>query len=183
MHFGGEGADALVKSLMLEDKTVYTLAHKREIEEHMHRLVESFLVAKPHYRMQCNGILLGVLSLFGRYASQKEEKSNAQNRSSQIINELISNFRTYGLWMSVKDCSKECNLSPAHFSRLFKQVTGQNPNTFLNNIRIDFSKNLLLYTDYPISRVSEMSGFKDQNYFARIFKKTTGMTPLQFRKK
>lgn len=184
VHFGGTGADNLVKSLNLENKTIFPLAHKREIEEHLHRLVETYSIANPHYQMLCNGILLSILALFGRYSSSVSKKAETleEKYSSEIINELISTFRIHGFWMSVEDCANYCNLSTPHFSRTFKRVTGQSPNKFFNNVRIDYSKKLLLYTNYPVFKISEMAGFNDQNYFARIFKKTTGVTPLQFRK-
>jgi two-component system response regulator YesN len=48
-------------------------------------------------------------------------------------------------------------------------------------IRIDRAKELLDFTDKSIAEVAEASGFSDQNYFARTFKKVTGMTPSQYR--
>ena len=48
-------------------------------------------------------------------------------------------------------------------------------------IRIDRAKELLDFTDESIADIAEASGFSDQNYFARTFKKVTGMTPTQYR--
>ena len=52
----------------------------------------------------------------------------------------------------------------------------------IGKIEIDDSKKLLLYTNYPVFKISEMAGFNDQNYFARIFKKIYGRSPLKVRK-
>ena len=52
---------------------------------------------------------------------------------------------------------------------------------FILKIRIDRAKELLDFTDKSIADIAESSGFQDQNYFARIFKKITGVSPTQYR--
>lgn len=52
---------------------------------------------------------------------------------------------------------------------------------FILKIRIDRAKELLDFTDKSIANIAESSGFQDQNYFARIFKKITGVSPTQYR--
>lgn len=52
---------------------------------------------------------------------------------------------------------------------------------FILKIRIDRAKELLDFTDKSIADIAESSGFQDQNYFARIFKKITGVSPSQYR--
>lgn len=49
-------------------------------------------------------------------------------------------------------------------------------------IRIDRAKELLDFTDKSIAEIAEASGFSNQNYFTRTFKKITGMTPSHYRK-
>ena len=44
------------------------------------------------------------------------------------------------------------------------------------------ARELLLFTDFNIEKISELCGYRDQNYFTRIFKKNVGLTPTDFRK-
>ena len=49
-------------------------------------------------------------------------------------------------------------------------------------LRIERAKELLDYTDMAVVDIAEASGFQDQNYFARTFRKSTGMSPTQYRR-
>lgn len=73
------------------------------------------------------------------------------------------------------------HLNPAYFSTLFKQSTGSSFKEYLNMVRIEESKRLLSNTDYSIIDISLATGFEDQSYFSKVFKKYTGLTPKQYR--
>ena len=73
------------------------------------------------------------------------------------------------------------HLNPAYFSTLFKQATGSTFKEYLNMVRIEESKRLLANTDYSIIDIALATGFEDQSYFYKVFKKYTGLTPKQYR--
>ena len=73
------------------------------------------------------------------------------------------------------------HLNPTYFSTLFKQSTGSSFKEYLNMVRIEESKRLLANTDYSIIDISLATGFEDQSYFSKVFKKFTGLTPKQYR--
>jgi len=72
-------------------------------------------------------------------------------------------------------------LSPAYFSRIFKEETGDNFNMYVNNTRIDAAKRLLLNEKIPLVDISTLVGIEGQSYFSKVFKKVTGVTPGKFR--
>jgi len=73
------------------------------------------------------------------------------------------------------------NMSPQHFCRLFKNLTGRRPMEYVNFLRIN--KSLLLLADkrLNISEIAAAVGFSDSNYFSRIFKKHQQSSPTQIR--
>ena len=73
------------------------------------------------------------------------------------------------------------HLNPAYFSTLFKQSTGSSFKEYLNMVRIEESKRLLANTDHSIIDIALATGFEDQSYFSKVFKKYTGLTPKQYR--
>lgn len=77
--------------------------------------------------------------------------------------------------------AEHVHLNPAYFSTLFKQSTGSSFKEYLNMVRIEESKRLLTNTDYSIIDISLATGFEDQSYFSKVFKKYTGLTPKQYR--
>ena len=67
--------------------------------------------------------------------------------------------------------------------RLAKQLSGgETLSHLIARRRIDAAKQLLLQNDLPISAVAEAVGISDYNYFSRVFRSVTGMTPRDFRK-
>ncbi|MBD2863127.1 AraC family transcriptional regulator [Paenibacillus oceani] len=79
--------------------------------------------------------------------------------------------------------SQTVNLSPYHFSSLFKKVFGLPPIRYLTRIRIEQAKRMLLDSDIPVTDVAEKSGFCNINYFDKVFKEQTGFTPMEYRKR
>ena len=74
------------------------------------------------------------------------------------------------------------NLSPTYFHTLFKTATGISPHDYLIRRRIEAAKELLRDSSVPLSRIAENCGFTNQQHFAKIFKKQTGLTPGRYRK-
>jgi AraC family transcriptional regulator len=83
--------------------------------------------------------------------------------------------------LSVETMAALIQLSPYHFSRLFKQSTGLSPYQYILRCRIDRAKQLLQQRQLPIVEIAAQVGFFSQSHFYRHFKRMVGMTPRQFR--
>ncbi|GIP16681.1 hypothetical protein J40TS1_23230 [Paenibacillus montaniterrae] len=77
--------------------------------------------------------------------------------------------------------AKLANVTPAHFSRVFKQWTGMNVSQYLIMKRIIAAKQLLAATDEKLSLIAEKCGFESIPHFHRSFKKMTALTPTEYR--
>ena len=81
------------------------------------------------------------------------------------------------------DLAKAVFLSPAYLSTLFKKETGFVLSDYIMNRKIDTASNMLRYSEYSASQISEILAFSSQSYFIRCFKARTGMTPFEYQKK
>lgn len=72
-------------------------------------------------------------------------------------------------------------VSPSTLRRLFKAHTGKTPGNFIKDIRIMAAARQLLATSKSISSIAYELGFKEQNYFSRVFKQVFGVSPSQYR--
>ena len=104
-----------------------------------------------------------------------EQSESTVSRARKYIEE---NFRSD---ISLDDVSKEVNVSPYYFSKLFKEEVGENFIDYLTGLRIECAKELLRRPILTIREAGMQSGYADPNYFSRIFKKQTGMTPREYR--
>jgi AraC-like DNA-binding protein/ligand-binding sensor protein len=83
--------------------------------------------------------------------------------------------------ISLTDVAQVSNISPSYFSKVFKEEMGMNFNNYLNELRVNMSKRLLLDDSIPLVDVAFMTGFEDQSYFSKVFKKVTGSSPGKYR--
>lgn len=102
------------------------------------------------------------------------------------INSLILKARDYidknfHKEITLEDVSREVNISPHYFSRLFKEETGENFIEYLTLVRIQKAKEFLEEGRYSVKEICYIIGYGDPNYFSRIFKKVVGITPTDYR--
>lgn len=83
---------------------------------------------------------------------------------------------------SIGDLSKLCNMSEVHFRRVFAQIYQTSPIKYINRLKINKAKELLISSNISISEVSERCGFLNAYYFSKVFKENTGVTPGEYRR-
>jgi len=115
-------------------------------------------------------------TIAGTIRDKNEEQS--ETTISKACKYIQENFQKD---ISLDDVSKEVNVSPYYFSKLFKEEVGENFIDYLTGLRIECAKELLLRPVLSIREAGIQSGYADPNYFSRIFKKQTGMTPRDYR--
>jgi AraC-like DNA-binding protein len=72
-------------------------------------------------------------------------------------------------------------LSPFHFARLFKKLTGASPHAYLAALRVERAQTLLAETDLSIAEVSVRVGYSSSSHFTKAFRQARGLTPTAFR--
>lgn len=82
---------------------------------------------------------------------------------------------------SLSDVADHLGVSIYTASRVLKTLTGINFRKYLNDIRVEYAKDLLLTTDLPVVKVSEQAGFTSPSYFIKIFKEAENTTPSNYR--
>jgi two-component system response regulator YesN len=104
------------------------------------------------------------------------------NNSNQIIKKAVDYIENnYDREISTQFLAEYLNLSKHYVCYLFKKETGYNISLYVNKLRIEKAKHLVLDTNYKIKEIYDKLGFSDQQYFCKIFKRITGMTVLQYR--
>lgn len=85
--------------------------------------------------------------------------------------------------LSLETIAGTVNLSPSHFSYLFKKETGFSPIEYFNQLKIQKACQYLLFTDLRIKEISQELGIEDQYYFSRLFTKMMGLSPIIYKEK
>lgn len=83
--------------------------------------------------------------------------------------------------LPVEELAAAAYLSPFHFARLFKKVTGASPHAYLAALRMAQAERLLAETDLSITEVGGRVGYGSSSHFAKAFRQVTGLAPRAFR--
>lgn len=84
--------------------------------------------------------------------------------------------------LPLKELAAASYLSPFHFARLFKKLTGASPHNYLASIRATRAQLLLAETDLSVSQIGARVGYLSGSHFTKAFRTATGATPREFRK-
>lgn len=84
--------------------------------------------------------------------------------------------------LNLKELSEQALVSPEHFSRVFKKVTGLSLPAYIGLKKLYKAKGLLLQTDYSIAYISDTCGFKSVSYFHHRFRELMDCTPGEYRR-
>lgn len=91
--------------------------------------------------------------------------------------------RHYAEPLTLEEVAEHAGMSPYYFSKLFKEQFGVTFIDYVTNVRIERAKEALVRTDFSLKEICFSVGYNDPNYFSRVFKKQTGWSPSEYRKK
>ena len=126
-----------------------------------------------------NRWLVGVLTRF----TNSVFDFSAVKHADQIKRIMTFVQQNYMKKISLNDISNDTNLSVSYLSKIFKEETGQSLSAYINQVRVENAKMLLLDEKIPLIDVAYLSGFEDQSYFSKVFKKVARVTPGRYREK
>ncbi len=110
-----------------------------------------------------------------------DEKDNGNLDKLKLVLKYIEEH--YDETISIDDMAKLCCFSSSHFMRFFKQTMNQTFTVYLNEYRMSKAANLLVASGATILEIAQETGFDNLSYFNRLFKRTYGVTPGEYRKR
>ncbi|OAM92274.1 Helix-turn-helix domain-containing protein [Pelosinus fermentans] len=141
----------------------------------------SDIVYKPAYCIPYLITLLGTIAADSAYLKQKIKKFNDMPYSAYVKKSIDYLNARYHETITLSDIAAHLNISKYYLCSLFKKETGKNFSQYLNEIRIEKSKELLLKENVSVLDIALSVGFNNQNYYNVMFKKFMKYTPLEFR--
>lgn len=160
--------------IIFHDKT------KREVGD----LLESISESDPFDK------LIGIINVFRKLALSKDFELLNTNNPTLVLrkqdNDKIDRVYSYVKDhfqddIRLEDISRLVSMEIPSFCRYFKRVTGKTFTEFVNEFRVTYACKLIAETDLSIAAVCFESGFNNSSHFNRLFKNTTGKTPLEYR--
>ncbi len=155
---------------------------KTDIPRIINQIYNEWNSSQFGYEMALRG---GSLMLYAQIARiwNKTMKFNAPlDETTKVIHNAASYAIEHFADISETEISKISGMSYSYFSRTFKRIMNKTFTTFINELRIDNARRLLLTTNMSITEIAQESGFSTASHFISGFKRKTGHTPLEYRK-
>lgn len=181
--FDGSGAANLFDTVGIVGTSVYTLDAPDSLSERMRELLQA--AAAPQERtlrnFACSAVLYTLLTeILQRVSVEGKETVGQQYARLKPALDYIE--RHYGEAIPLQALAEEIGVTPEYFCHLFKKTTGVRPMSYVNQVRVNKSKELLL--DIPqlgMEEIARRVGFESSSYYGALFKKLERITPGAFR--
>lgn len=182
VHFYGKDMKSFYKSYAEQNKEVSF--HPNDISDFLNTLsalYTSQTKQNSFTEITCHKYLTDLLYLlYTKQAQSEKESPSLTDKLTQVRNYLDEH---YSQNISLEQLSSLFFVSKFHLSREFKRTYGITIGNYLLTKRLSAAKKQLRFTDDQIDTISHDCGFVDAGYFIKVFKKSEGMTPKQYRKK
>lgn len=187
-----ELTDIMLYKSLYEEEIIYTPdlklsgSMRTEIEQLYEKMYMEFTSEELNYMDILRLSLCELLLKIHRF--YKINHAHSENTISRYRHQLISDCirylrENYSQKITIEELSNNFFLSKSYLSSLFKQATGSSVVEYLQHIRIDKACELLTDTALSITEISNRVGYADYRFFNKSFKKITGCTAQQYRKK
>lgn len=179
-----------------ETKYLNPIINNRQIEVHMIRRghATANLILKNLYQLkelqnevdtefQTRNILSEIWRLLIKELQENPDSprmvgTEQTNRLRSMISYINQNYPEK---MTLPQIAKTAGVSEREATRCFKKCIGQSPMEYLIKYRLNQAKKLLLETDMSITSICQQCGFSDSAYFGKVFRRSYGMTPSEYR--
>jgi AraC family transcriptional regulator, transcriptional activator of pobA len=172
--------------LLFPDKVDSSLPHYKSIKNSIDAVLQEFSTKLPGFELSIKAHLhLLLISVFRNHsfniADERDRESYVRDiaRFKELFTYVEKHFSEK---ISLDTAARLVNLSPHHFCKTFKKITGRTFVDFLNLYRVNAAEELLRKTTFPITEISERVGFCNINYFDKIFKQYKRYSPSKCRK-
>ncbi len=106
------------------------------------------------------------------------QRKNAIEKLNYITDYISNNYKDIN---SIEELAKKCYISKSHLCRIFKEQLGISVSSYINNIKINTARELLVSGNMSILDIAIESGFNSTQYFHKVFKAQLGCSPKEYR--
>lgn len=161
----------------------YILPYKIHIGEDKYisslfsQLVKVNGASSPDRQLKSASLVFELVSFYMKNCIVKEKpmiKTEIQETIAYMKNNLTNSI-------TLNNLAENTSYEPNYFIKKFKKDTGYTPMKYINILRIEKAKSLLINTSDPVYLVMEKTGFTDFAYFSKLFKRETGYSPKLYR--
>lgn len=179
--FNGFQIYDFLKQIQLEKSGVYSVVQSEVFTGKIRKSLDLLKTGNSMRSLEASVIVYDFLISFLKYAHLGDDDSN-MNLHSRLNPVFYFIDKNYNRALSIEQLSRIISVTPQYLCLLFKKIIQQRPMEYLNNVRINKSKDILLKSPHlKIDEVSRKTGYESTSYYCSIFRRIEGISPGKFR--
>lgn len=182
VHFTGADVDLLLEYYQMpKNENVFFTGTSPDYQWLFRQMIQELQLQRANYEDLLNMNLRHIFLLINRYLKEGKvigtEMLDEIERATHYFNE------NYNQNIVIEEYAAEHLMTPCWFIQNFKRITKYSPMQYIISLRITNAMNLLENTEYNVTQIAATVGYDNIQYFHRLFRKHTGMTPKEYRKR
>lgn len=178
VHFTGSDAKETLRQCGLGDLGVFHIGKNEMVTHSFKLIIDDFIRDDATYQISAAAHLTSALAEISRLILSFGRPAG----SSRIEASIRFIHQHFDMPIHVSSLAEMEFLSVPQYNLLFRRYTGKSPLSYIIELRISNSCEMLLSTDLGIKQIAHLVGYDDPQYFSRIFKKYRGVSPEGYRK-
>jgi AraC family transcriptional activator of pobA len=172
-------------TLALDKVHIFNLSEEKdkfeEIKNALLQLEKELFNGQLERQLMLKAHLTQFFILIYRLVRYEKQYSN-EERSMIYFRKFMKSIKSSDYNKTIPQYASELNITVVHLNRICQAIAEKSAIDLIQQNIIDDAKKYLLHTSYSVSEIAYQLKFEYPNYFARLFKKHTGLTPQQYRK-
>ncbi|MDF2614615.1 MAG: hypothetical protein K0S71_2401 [Clostridia bacterium] len=178
LHFDSQSASMFFDLVYEQAGCVIPLSSNNDVRVDIEKIIQSFTqkapLAEPIVSAYLHTILTELIMCTNAFW-------NTSKGTEFVLDAIIYIEANYNKNLTLQEIAEKVNISPFHFSRVFKKETGYAPYEYIIKTRINHAKILLKSSNKTVKQIGYEVGFNSETNFIQTFRRMTQMTPYGFK--
>lgn len=180
IYVSGSDVGRLIKKAGLPLNKSFPISNQNIIAPFIKRLNIEFVNKGALWKEKLSVLVCDMIITIARNRADTPQENTSAAKFLDLRKKISTSL---DFQWTLEKMAETAGYSPSRFSYLYKKQFGVSPMQDLTIMRVDKAQSMLGYGDTSISMTSYLLGFSSINYFSYVFKKYTGLTPAQYKKK
>jgi AraC-like DNA-binding protein len=179
VHFSCYKGLALLEQLSFQEGNIFEVGIHNSYIHLFDNIIQELQLKQPFCEEQLKLMIQQLLLKMGR--NRIKQNSLFENYNKEVEEAIRLFHLAPEKDYTIKDFARERGLNYYRFIDTFTKYVGMSPRQYIINIRMTTAKELLTNSLFQISEVARLTGYDNPLYFSRLFKKTWGVSPTEYR--
>jgi AraC family transcriptional regulator, arabinose operon regulatory protein len=180
LRIEGRPLDRIAELLQIRSQPIFERIDMSAVKRGFEHAFKAMIGTRPSDAALVNAAVAAIIGMM--FDVRLSEPGMLQPELPPAVQRALERMRlNFHLPLRVAELAQLSGMSESHFGRQFKLAMGTSPIDWLRRERVNQAKRRLIESDDPVKEIARQTGYHDQFFFSKDFKRMTKLTPTQFR--